>query len=350
MPYKCKEKQAAAHRRYYQKNKKLYKQRAFDSKAKRRKRNREYIANYKKENPCVDCGESNIIILEFDHIKGEKMGNISDLSNSACSIKKIQAEIDKTEVVCANCHRIRTYNRRHNIKNENCNRRARNMNAGPYQFLIKVESTHQDHVKTKSGVKIYTTLDSYVGKDGKEKGNVNDFVTPAGIVRAIPMRGGKSNRPTMAFDGGDGMLFQDSLPWDIKNGDKVYFRYTSLVEDNAFLIGDEILYRVFLDDIFAVDRDGELIVQGGKVLMKSLDKDVITSDLIIIPEQLQKVEYTGVAAIKAIGEPLKGEKHIGLGVDDRVVYYTKYGKEEHDFGEHGKLVVCYQREVLCGLK
>ena len=34
-----------------------------------RDRTRAFISNYLKTNPCVDCGESNIVVLEFDHIR-----------------------------------------------------------------------------------------------------------------------------------------------------------------------------------------------------------------------------------------------------------------------------------------
>lgn len=74
-------------------------------------RNQKFICDYLIKHPCVDCKESNIIVLEFDHVKGEKFKNISHLVASAAQIQKIEAEINKCEVVCANCHRIRTNKR-----------------------------------------------------------------------------------------------------------------------------------------------------------------------------------------------------------------------------------------------
>lgn len=73
-----------------------------------RYRNRKYVWEYQKAHPCVDCGESDPILLEFDHVRGEKLGNISQMSQNSRSIESIQAEIDKCDVVCANCHRRRT--------------------------------------------------------------------------------------------------------------------------------------------------------------------------------------------------------------------------------------------------
>lgn len=63
---------------------------------------------YKNCGGCVDCGESNIATLQFDHVKGKKIANISELVRNSASIDKIKKEISKCEIVCANCHFIRT--------------------------------------------------------------------------------------------------------------------------------------------------------------------------------------------------------------------------------------------------
>jgi hypothetical protein len=64
-----------------------------------------------KANPCVDCGETDPIILEFDHITNDKHFNISDATRHGYGMKKLIAEIAKCEVRCANCHRKKTYER-----------------------------------------------------------------------------------------------------------------------------------------------------------------------------------------------------------------------------------------------
>ena len=112
MAYRNKEDQAAASKRHYEKNKDKVKKRSYKRNVNQRQRNREYIAGVKGNSKCVDCGESNPLVLEFDHVIGEKIGNISDMCHSCCSIETIQKEIDKCEVRCANCHRIQTHNRR----------------------------------------------------------------------------------------------------------------------------------------------------------------------------------------------------------------------------------------------
>jgi hypothetical protein len=62
---------------------------------------------------CIDCGENDPIVLEFDHLPGcEKKFEIGRaVASSTRSWKQIQQEIDKCEIVCANCHKRRTSKR-----------------------------------------------------------------------------------------------------------------------------------------------------------------------------------------------------------------------------------------------
>ena len=68
------------------------------------------LAKIKEDFGCFDCGINNHIILDFDHIRDKKY-NISRMIHDGFSWKSIKKEIEKCEVVCANCHRIRTHNR-----------------------------------------------------------------------------------------------------------------------------------------------------------------------------------------------------------------------------------------------
>ncbi len=66
---------------------------------------------YKALRGCADCGEHDPIVLEFDHVRGEKLLTIAD-ARSSRSWASIMEEIEKCEVVCANCHRRREAIRR----------------------------------------------------------------------------------------------------------------------------------------------------------------------------------------------------------------------------------------------
>jgi hypothetical protein len=66
------------------------------------------VRQYLKEHPCVDCGETDLLVLEFDHIRGEKKSEISTLVHNTLSWEKVLEEIGKCEVRCANCHKRKT--------------------------------------------------------------------------------------------------------------------------------------------------------------------------------------------------------------------------------------------------
>src|SRR5688500_9382220 len=67
---------------------------------------REVVWQYCKFHPCVDRGESDPLVLDFDHLR-EKRKAVSILIWSNRSLKYIQEEIAKCEVRCADCHRRR---------------------------------------------------------------------------------------------------------------------------------------------------------------------------------------------------------------------------------------------------
>ena len=71
------------------------------------------LLEYFKQNPCVDCGEANPLTLEFDHIDPEtKTTNVSKLIHSVRPWEEVLEEIEKCEVRCASCHRVRTHHQR----------------------------------------------------------------------------------------------------------------------------------------------------------------------------------------------------------------------------------------------
>lgn len=72
---------------------------------------RKFIIDILKKSLCCDCEINDWRVLEFDHKDREtKSFNIAD--STSYSIERIQAEIDKCDIVCANCHNIRTIEQR----------------------------------------------------------------------------------------------------------------------------------------------------------------------------------------------------------------------------------------------
>ena len=107
----CKFCQAEANKTHYQNNKQVYLDRATSRNARVNTENRQRLYAYLSSHLCVDCGETDIRCLEFDHVRGDKSYNIATLIKNAASWSAIEAEIAKCEVRCANCHRIKTLER-----------------------------------------------------------------------------------------------------------------------------------------------------------------------------------------------------------------------------------------------
>ena len=73
---------------------------------------RQYVLDYLLSHPCVDCGESDPVVLDFDHVRGQKVYTISQMISRGVILSRVVEEIEKGEVRCANCHRIKTAQRR----------------------------------------------------------------------------------------------------------------------------------------------------------------------------------------------------------------------------------------------
>jgi len=84
-----------------------YKQRVKKNNKDTRHKVRLYVWEHLALHPCVDCGESDPVVLEFDHVRGEKKFSIANgIAHQTFPALKI--EIEKCEVRCANCHRRKT--------------------------------------------------------------------------------------------------------------------------------------------------------------------------------------------------------------------------------------------------
>ena len=115
MPYSDPEKRKEHHRNYmrevwYPKNK----ERHIETIRRAKKNALDFLTDYKEKGSCKDCGFKGMIcpeVLEFDHLRNKKF-TLSLYFMHTSSLETIQKEIAKCDLVCANCHRIRTVRRR----------------------------------------------------------------------------------------------------------------------------------------------------------------------------------------------------------------------------------------------
>lgn len=106
MPFKDIEKRKAAIRKHYYENRESY----LEKNRKRRVLLRNYVRQIKESKHCSDCGKTYpYFVMDFDHLDGKEY-LISKLV-LANNRRRLDQEIAKCEVVCANCHRVRTFNR-----------------------------------------------------------------------------------------------------------------------------------------------------------------------------------------------------------------------------------------------
>jgi hypothetical protein len=96
-------------REHYKKNTAYYVKKARRRNKAVREETHKKIFEYFLSHPCVDCGETDPVVLEFDHIKRENKNlEISLMVSSYKTWEIILEEIQKCEVRCANCHRRKT--------------------------------------------------------------------------------------------------------------------------------------------------------------------------------------------------------------------------------------------------
>ena len=102
---------------YYQENKVKINKETYKNKKRHRTEKKQMLLEYLQNHPCLDCGNMDVRVLEFDHVRGNKFMDVTKMVSGAYSWNRIQEEIDKCEVVCSNCHKIRTYTRSGSYRN-----------------------------------------------------------------------------------------------------------------------------------------------------------------------------------------------------------------------------------------
>lgn len=107
----CRECQKQYRKQHYLNNRQKYIDKSDIRRRKMREENTDKLIEYLLDHHCVDCGEQDPVVLQFDHLDpATKFKNISYLFNMQYW-KQILKEISKCEVVCANCHFRRTAKR-----------------------------------------------------------------------------------------------------------------------------------------------------------------------------------------------------------------------------------------------
>jgi hypothetical protein len=105
---KCKACQRAYAREHYRKNRDKYLAKASRRNAVERERLALMLRSYLEEHPCVDCGTTDLRVLDFDHRNpAEKTATVNALMRS-WDWERVLIEMAKCDVRCANCHRRRT--------------------------------------------------------------------------------------------------------------------------------------------------------------------------------------------------------------------------------------------------
>jgi hypothetical protein len=107
----CRACRSAYKREHYLANQQRYVDQARARKQALRLKRTKYLLAYFAIHPCADCGENDPVVLEFDHLDGESKSFDIGHSLPYRNWRSIVDEIEKCEVVCANCHRRRTANR-----------------------------------------------------------------------------------------------------------------------------------------------------------------------------------------------------------------------------------------------
>ena len=111
----CRACHTAYNKQFYFENSAVEKQRVYATRAKNRSAAQTLVSQMKAA-PCMDCGgRFPECAMDFDHKPGSvKYNTVSDMTYKGYTLDSLKRELDKCELVCANCHRIRTAKRKRN--------------------------------------------------------------------------------------------------------------------------------------------------------------------------------------------------------------------------------------------
>ena len=105
----CRGCQSIYFRKHYEKNRQVYIERNARTKRRILEERWDLLVEFLAKHGCVDCGETDVMVLEFDHLSDKEFDISVGMRKRGWSA--VLEEIEKCEVVCGNCHRRRTARR-----------------------------------------------------------------------------------------------------------------------------------------------------------------------------------------------------------------------------------------------
>lgn len=104
---KCRDCSRKHSKGYYAANSNKMKTQVAEAGERRIEENSAKLVGYLLAHPCK-CGEKDPVVLDFDHVVGKKIANVSHMVSNGSGWNRIEKEIRKCQVLCANCHRRKT--------------------------------------------------------------------------------------------------------------------------------------------------------------------------------------------------------------------------------------------------
>lgn len=102
----CRPCRAAYKQKHYARNKERYKANAVRYRDRLLEERYRFLSDFLSAHPCVDCGETDVTVLEFDHLRDKEFAIAVGIAFKSWA--DLEREMEKCEVVCANCHRRRS--------------------------------------------------------------------------------------------------------------------------------------------------------------------------------------------------------------------------------------------------
>lgn len=212
------------------------------------------------------------------------------------------------------------------------------MYSGSDYLLVKIESSVVDHKVLPDGSKFYFDISF----------KPEDSVATTGVIKAIPRQSGVGS--SKAILSGINKTTADIIPeWEV--GDTVYFRFWSNVPENVLLAEGELLYKIWLGDVFAVERNGQVIPIGGHVLL-SIPPVVAAkeSPVIGLPSETEYDRGT----IAHIGTPLKNCSKPDVAIGDMVIVACEKKRNQRKAYERYTIAgqeyrITTQDQILCAI-